>query len=91
MDAYNALRVAADRGGVSLASIGRVMGRPDNYVSNNISRGSIPRCDTMARMADVCGYKLALVPPDELTEGALVIDPASDREGDPLPRGGRFK
>lgn len=80
MDAYSALRIAAERGGVSLARIGRVMGRPDNFVSNNISRGSIPRCDTMARMADVCGYKLALVPADELTTGALVIDPSSEKE-----------
>ncbi|MEG2025140.1 MAG: hypothetical protein RRZ85_06290 [Gordonibacter sp.] len=56
------------------------MDKPDSYVSSAISRGSVPRCDTMARMADVCGYSLALVPRDAVPPDALVIDPPP-REG----------
>lgn len=73
MDAYSALREAASREGIPLIHIGRELGKPDNYVNTAMSRGSVPRCDTMAKMASVCGHSLALIPSDDLTESALVI------------------
>lgn len=74
MDALDALKEAAARSGVPLRQIGRELGKPDNYVNNSISRGSVPRCDTMAKMAEVCGHSLALVPDGDLPDSALKID-----------------
>lgn len=73
MDAYDALREAANREGVPLRQIGRELGKPDNYVNSAMSRGSVPRCDTMAKMAEVCGHSLALVPFEDVPDSALVI------------------
>lgn len=75
MDSAQAIKAAANEAGKPLYAIGRGMGLSDNYVNNWTSRGSVPRCDTMARMADVCGYSLALVPRDSVPPDALVIDP----------------
>ncbi|MCR8907701.1 hypothetical protein NW198_03615 [Thermophilibacter sp. ET337] len=73
MEAYEALKEAGNRVGVPMYKIGRALGKPDSYVSNGITRGSSPRCDTMAKMAGVCGYGLALVPIQDMPESALVI------------------
>lgn len=73
MDAFDALKEAASRSGMPLRQIGRALGKPDNYVNNSMSRGSTPRCDTMAKMAEVCGHNLALVPSGDLPDSALVI------------------
>ena len=73
MDAYEALKEAGDRSGVPMYKIGRALGKTDSYVSNGMARGSSPRCDTMAKMAEACGHSLALVPGGDLPDSALVI------------------
>ncbi len=75
MDSYSALKAAAAQAGVSLASIGRSMGKPDSYVSSGISRGSTPKADTLAAMLRVCGYTLCAVPDPDVPPCALPIDP----------------
>lgn len=74
MDAYEALKEAGARSGMPMYKVGRALGKTDSYVSNGIARGSSPRCDTMAKMAEVCGHELALVPSDDMPESALRID-----------------
>lgn len=78
LEAYEALREAANRAGIPLYKIGRALGKPDAYVNSAISRGSVPRCDTMAKMSDVVGYDLALVPKGEAPDSALLISVNSD-------------
>lgn len=73
MQAFEALKEASEKSGVPMYKIGPAMGKPASYVSTGMSRGSSPRCDTMAKMADVCGYSLALVPKADLPGSALVI------------------
>lgn len=73
MQAFEALKEASEKSGVPMYKIGPAMGRPSSYVSTGMARGSSPRCDTMAKMAEVCGYALALVPTGDLPESALVI------------------
>lgn len=80
MDAYEALREAASETGVPLYKIGRALGKADAYVNSAISRGSVPRCDTMAKMAAVCGYGLALVPRGDMPDTALVIGGGGDAD-----------
>lgn len=77
MNSYNAIKEAALNKKISISSIGRAMGKPDNYVSNGASRGSNPQADTLAAMLEVCGYKLAAIPAEDLPDTALVIDPPS--------------
>lgn len=75
MEAYEALKQAGAVAGVSMNKIGRALGKSDSYVAKGIARGSSPQCNTMASMAAVCGYSLALVPSDAVPGDALVIDP----------------
>lgn len=82
MQAFEALREASERAGVPMYKIGPAMGKPASYVSTGMARGSSPRCDTMAKMAGVCGYGLALVPVEEMPESALVIGDAAENVDD---------
>lgn len=75
MIAIEALQEAARREAMPTTHIGRAMGKGDNYFSAVKSRGSVPRCDTMAAMADTMGYSLALVPSAALPASAIAIDP----------------
>ena len=56
------------------------MDKTPGYVANAAARGSAPRVDTMARMADVCGYALALVPVGDVPPSAIVIDAVRARD-----------
>lgn len=51
------------------------MGGPATRLDNMTRRGSLPRLDTAARIADVCGLELALVD-RETGETVGTIDPA---------------
>lgn len=75
MNAYEAVKRAAENKGISTNSIGRALGRADSYVASGATRGSTPKADTLAAMLDVCGYKLAAMPSDDVPGSALVIDP----------------
>lgn len=76
MQSIEAIERAADAANVPITHIGARMGKPANYVSVAKSRGSVPKCDTMAAMAEVLGYRLALIPAESVPSDALVIDPA---------------
>ena len=60
MKTDEAIRQAARQiGGITAAS--KAMGRDQNYIAGMLSRGSVPKADTLARIASVCGYRLVLV------------------------------
>lgn len=83
MKAYEALKEAGAVSGVPMYAIGRALGKPDSYVSNGMSRGSSPQCQTMAAMLNVCGYSLVAVPSDQVPANAFVIDaPETDTEAE---------
>ena len=73
MYALDAVKEICKIQGISARKIGRDMGMGDNYVSRIANRGSVPRCDTMARMLDVCGYALCAVPYEQVTDNMVVI------------------
>lgn len=75
MDAYEAVKRAAESKGISTNSIGRALGKADSYVASGATRGSTPKADTLAAMLDVCGYSLAAIPHADVPGSALVIDP----------------
>lgn len=78
--AMNAMREVLQREGIPARQVGRAMGKGDNYVARIANRGSVPRCDTMARMLDVCGYSLVALPSAYVPKDAIVID--GDSEAD---------
>lgn len=80
MKAYEAVRTASTASGVPITHIGPALGKSSVYVNNGISRGSVPKADTLAAMLGVCGYALAAVPVDDMPASALVIDPAEGKQ-----------
>lgn len=83
MKAIEALEKAAKESKTPLGKIGKNTGKHESYFSAIKSRGSVPKCDTMAEMADVCGYCLALVPYDDLPLSAIPIDFPKRQQGTP--------
>lgn len=74
MDAFGAVKAAAAESGLSMYSVSKALGKNTGYMATAISRGSSPRSDTLASMANACGYSLCLVPSDAVPESAFVID-----------------
>jgi transcriptional regulator with XRE-family HTH domain len=87
MDVQQAMRAMVDVSGMTHRQISARLGRYDSYVSQLLTRQSVPSVDTVAQVAHACGYRLELVP---MAGGdALVIgddgDDAHDR-GDAIAR-----
>ena len=79
MNTVEAIRQMLSAAGLSVRKAGAAMHRAPTYLSSFLTRGSTPRADVLARVADVCGYVLALAPRGAaLPDGALVIDPLED-------------
>lgn len=75
MDSYEAVTKAAEHAGISTNKVSRALGKADSYISAAKTRGSTPQADNLAAMLEVCGYKLAAIPSEDLPVSALVIDP----------------
>jgi DNA-binding phage protein len=59
--------------GKSGRQVAREIGRSESFVSSTLAQGVCPRADTLARVADACGYKIVIVPKDvarNLLEGS---------------------
>jgi hypothetical protein len=87
MDVQQAMRAMVDASGMTHRQISARLGRYDSYVSQLLTRQSVPSVDTVAQVAHACGYCLELVP---MAGGdALVIgddgDDVPDR-GDAIAR-----
>lgn len=80
MEVIEAIKAAAAAAGVPTTHIGPAMGKAATYVATMAGKGSAPRVDTAARMADVLGYALALVPVDDVPPSAIVIDAVRARD-----------
>jgi transcriptional regulator with XRE-family HTH domain len=76
MDVQQAMRAMVDASGMTHRQISARLGRYDSYVSQLLTRQSVPSVDTVAQVAHACGYRLELVP---MAGGdALVIGDESD-------------
>lgn len=73
MKAHEVLRTITKDSGSSDMSLSAAMGRNTNFLGVIRSRGTIPKTDTFAMIADTCGYDL-LVRKRE-THEEIVIDP----------------
>ena len=76
MDTNEAMRALIDGAGLSARGASLAMGRSDNWLSATLARPGGSKAATVAELAGVCGYTLALVPvAATLPPGSIVIDP----------------
>ena len=80
MHANDALKQAAATAGVPITHIRPALGKAPNYVNNSSSRGSTPRCDTMAAMLGVCGYAPCAIPRADVLESTIEIREAPQKK-----------
>lgn len=64
MDAITAIRRMMRASGQTYRDVADSLGKSPTYLSGIISRGSVPKLDTAAAIADACGYDLVLVQRD---------------------------
>lgn len=57
--------------GMSRRQVSLKMGRHENFITTKIQERGVPKMDTLAEIAAVCGYQLQLVGHGE----TIVIDP----------------
>lgn len=51
------------------------MNRSPSFLFTTLDKGSTPQLDTVCNLANVCGYRVALIPNSEdLPGGAIVLD-----------------
>lgn len=85
MKTTDAMHAAIDASGMSSRAVSVKMGKSANYVSAVIAssrnKGGGVYSATLANLADVCGYALALVPVADLPDTAITVDPP-ERGGD---------
>lgn len=74
-EAINAMLTGA---GMTKRAIARALGKSDSYVTaiqrQAASTNGGVSTRTLARIADACGYALALVPHDAIPEGSIEVD-----------------
>ena len=81
MGFYDAVEKMAHDAGLTLADVGRNMGRSPSYVTGNRARGSLPKVDNAAAIVRACGWALVAVPRDGIPADALEIGaPSVDAE-----------
>lgn len=61
MQSRDAIRELKARSGKSGVQISEELGKSPNWLGATISRGSDPQAGTLAAIAAVCGYRLALI------------------------------
>lgn len=73
MQSKEALRTIVRESGQTLRSISTTIGRSQNYMAATVQNDSAPKADTIAEIADACGYDLLLRKRDDGSE--IIIDP----------------
>lgn len=74
MDANEAIKLMVASTGKSMRTISGELGMRHTYVKDLTRKPSVPRADTLARIADACGFDLVLVPRNG-DVSFMVIDP----------------
>lgn len=86
MRTTDAMQVMIDASGSSKRYISERMGKHPNFVASiqaqSAKKGGGVNSGTLANLADVCGYSLALVPHDSMPHDAIKIDPPDRGDGD---------
>ncbi len=82
MKAQDAIKEVVTASGKSQAGVSKAVGKTRNYVNALVAQadatGGTLGCDTVAGIADACGYSLAVIPHADVPGSALVIDPPKE-------------
>ena len=60
MQTSDAIRHMCESTGGGPVTVSKSMGKARTYISAMLSRGTVPRADTLSLIAQSCGYKLVL-------------------------------
>lgn len=74
MKALDAIKTMISNSGVSIRGLGALLDKSEFYINGIIYRGSVPKVDTTARIADACGYDLILRRRDDGDEILITDD-----------------
>lgn len=74
MQLYDAIEEMAASSGKSIYAIQKDMGK-QNLITSSKYHGRVLLTDGLAKIADVCGYALVLVPEESMPEDAIEIAP----------------
>jgi len=70
---YDAIHKIAAENNFSMEQVSLDAGRSISFISASKSRRSDPKVDTAAMIAGVVGYKLCLIPENNVPDDAIVI------------------
>ena len=74
MQFYDAIEEMIRNAGRSVYSVQKELGK-SNIINSSKSRGSVLQTNTVSRIASACGYKIALVPRESMTDACIAIEP----------------
>lgn len=72
MQFYDAIEEMIGNAGKTVYSVQKKLGN-SNVINSSKSRGSVLQTNTVSKIADICGYKIALVPLESVTDACIVI------------------
>ena len=75
MDTHKAIKIMLKLSDITQDRISTELGRSKYWLSSTFHAAQDSRAGTVAAIANICGYKLALVPSDSVPANALIIDP----------------
>ena len=78
MDVRETIITAIEHSGRSRYAVSKAMGKSTIYIGALLSRGSVPKTDTMATIMDAAGFDLLVRCRDDGTE--YVIDPREEED-----------
>lgn len=70
MNVSESIRRMCEKSGKGPVEVSYAIGRSKAFLSSALTRGTIPRVDTLAKVAQACGYRLVL----ESNTDKIVID-----------------
>lgn len=75
MNTNELMKLLINKKGLSMRGASLAMGRSPNWLASTTGKPGSSEAATVAELAEVCGYKLAAIPADDVPDTALVIDP----------------
>lgn len=76
MNVRDTIITAIDTSGMSRYAVSKAMGKSPLYIGGLLSRGSVPKTDTMATIMDAAGYDLLVRRRSDGEE--FIIDPTDE-------------
>lgn len=80
MNTNELMKALINKKGLSMRGASLALGRSPNWLASTTGKPGSSEAATVAELAEICGYKLAAIPADDVPDSALVIDPPTREE-----------